>query len=292
MSQRALVVGWTWQDGGVVLRSWAGGATLVPGARALEGRVSFRILPGRFCTGHHDGNRWQACPEGARATRGTQCTSCTQRDAFRPCMTCDGLRCPRLSKAMLQYCQADHHLYLACFGEDVLKVGTAAHHRRDQRIIEQGPLCAARVARAPGPRIKQMESMLVSSGFTETMRRNRKTQLLRGSMSEGEAREVVEEGARSLTAILPADYHGELHAPVFVDQPGLAVRSRSLSINELRVEDDRVVEGDVVGAVGHLLFVRDVDGCFALDLGELKARWIEWDPAGPRRRAEAQLGLF
>ena len=292
VSRRVLVVGWTWDDGGVVLRSWGGGESLVPKSEPLTGNLSFRIEPGRFCTGHHDGDQWRPCPEQAVATRGTRCGPCTQRDAFRPCMTCDGLRCPRLSRAMLNYCQSDHHLYLACFGDETVKVGTASHRRRDQRIIEQGPLAAARVARAMGPRIKQMEALLVGSGFTETMRRSRKTSLMRGSMSESAARDQVTDAARSLEAILPSDYHPDLHAPVFVDPPPLAVKSRSLAINELRVEDDRVVEGEVIGAIGHLLFLQDGDGCFALDLGALRSRWIEWDPPGPRRRAEAQLGLF
>ncbi len=292
MGQSVLVVGWTWDDGGVLLRTWSRAATLTAGAHRLEGPLSFRILPGRYCTGHHDGRAWQPCPDQRRATRGKTCGPCQQRDAFRPCMTCDGLRCPRLPLAMQQYCQGPHHLYLACFGDDALKVGTAADHRREQRVVEQGPLAAARVARGPGPTIKQMEARLVASGFTETMRRSRKTSLLRGSMSDAEARALVADGAESLPAILDEDHHPYLHAPMFVEQPALAVQSRDLAINELRVEDERVVEGEVVGAVGHLLFVRDRDGCFALDLGELRARWIEWDPEGPRRRPEAQLGLF
>ncbi len=193
---------------------------------------------------------------------------------------------------MLRYCRSDHHLYLACFGDDSLKVGTASHPRRDQRIVEQGPLAAARVAQAPGPRIKQMEHLLVEAGFTETMRRTRKTVLLRGSMTSEEAHRRVAEAVRSLSDVLPPDHHASLHPPVFVQQPELAVRSRSLAVNELLVEDDRVIEGEVAGAVGHVLFLRDADGCFALDLGGLRARWIEWDPAGPRKRPQAQLGLF
>lgn len=291
-----LVVGWTWTDGGVVLRSWssgtAGAPARVPVDEPLDGPISFRIKPGRYCTGHHDGSEWAPCPDEARATRGTKCGHCFSRDAFRPCMTCDGLRCPRLPRAIKQYCQGEHVLYLACFGDETVKVGTAVHRRREQRIVEQGPLAAARVAQAPGPRIKQMEALLVGSGFTETMRRSRKTSLMRGSMTEVEARALVRASAQSLEAILPFDYHDHLQAPVFVDLPPLAVASRALAINELRVEDDRVVEGNVVGAVGHLLFVEDTDGRFALDLGELRGRWIEWDPPGPRRRAEAQLGLF
>jgi hypothetical protein len=291
MAETALVVGWTWTDGGVRLRAWTGAPPRLA-VRPLEGIVSFRVLPGRFCVGVHDGSSHGPCPDHALATRGATCDSCYTRDAFRPCMTCNGLRCPRLSPAIRQYCRQDHHLYLACFGDSTIKVGTASDPRRDQRIVEQGPLAAARVARAEGPRIKQMESLLVEAGFSETMRRTRKTALIQGAMTEVEARALVLDAFRSLRDVLSADYQVHLHTPVFVPQPELAQRSRSITVNELRIEDDRVVEGELVGAVGHLVFLREADGTFALDLGSLKGRRIEWDPEGPRRKPEAQLGLF
>jgi hypothetical protein len=289
MEQVALVVGYTWVEGGVRLRAWEQGALAL---RDLSGTVCFRVEAGKWCTGLHDGEGVVPCPDRAPATRGTTCDVCGSRDAFRPCMTCDGFRCPRLSAEMLAWCRQTHHLYLACFGDEEIKVGTASDARRNQRVVEQGPLCAARVAAAEGPRIKQLESRLVAAGFSETMRRARKTVLLRGAMTEGEARDLVLDATHRLRDVLPREDHALLHAPIFVQQPELAVRSRHLPIHELALEEGRVVAGEVVGAVGHLLFVRDDDGTFAVDLGALKGRKITWDPSGPRRKAVAQLGLF
>ncbi len=291
MPERVLVTGYTWVDGVVHLRArhLPGGE---PHTRPLEGAVCIRVLPGRFCTGYSDGSVVQPCPDASAAVRGSQCEPCQSRDAFRVCMMCDGFRCPRLSKPMREYCQQDHHLYLACFGEDRIKVGTASHPRRTQRIIEQGPLAAARVARGPGPKIKQMENRLSEAGYTETMRRDRKTALLQGAMTEVQARSLVLEASKGVRAELHPRYHKHLHAPVVVTQPELARASRGMAVQQLTIADDRVVEGRVVGAVGHVLFVEESDGRFALDLGALKARRIEFDPAGPRRKAEAQLGLF
>lgn len=291
MADRALVVGYTWVEGGVRLRSWDDPPARLT-ERALAGSVCFRVLPGRHCVGHHDGEALRPCPDRAPATRGSACEACTLRDAFRPCMTCDGFRCPRLSPEMLRWCRQKHHLYLACFGDRTIKVGTASDPRRDQRIVEQGPLAAARVAAQEGPRIKQMEKLLSDAGFAETMRRDRKTALLQGAMTEDEARALVSEAAGVLREVLPREYHGSLHPPAFVPQPELARASRGLTVNALRLEDDRVVEGAVVGAIGHLLFLEEADGRFALDLGALKGRRIEWEPEGPRRKPEAQLGLF
>ncbi|MEZ4236254.1 MAG: DUF2797 domain-containing protein [Myxococcota bacterium] len=290
MPERALVTGFTWIDGAVRLKAFRGDPPRLDD-RLLDGRVCFRILPGRHCTGRYEGVA-VPCPDAAPATRGTTCDACAALDAFRPCMTCDGFRCPRLSPDMLSYCRQRHHLYLACFGDTTIKVGTASHPRRDQRVVEQGPLAAARIAVAPGPTIKQMEHLLVEAGLTETMRRTRKTVLITGSMTEPEARALVLEAAGDAREMLPPRYHRHLHRPELVAQPPLATQSRGLPVNELKVDDDRVVEGQVVGAVGHVLFVEDGDGCFALDLGALKGRWIEWDPTGPRRRPVAQLGLF
>jgi len=291
MPSHALVVGWTWHDDTVQLRSWSVDEERYT-ARDLTGSVAFRVAAGRHCTGFHDGRALRPCPNAAVVRRGRQCEACQLQDAFRPCMTCSGSRCPRLSPKMRSYCQGTHHLYLACFGDPTLKVGTASHHRRDQRVIEQGPLAAMRVASADGPSIKRMEHQLVEAGFTETMRRQRKTVLLQAAMTEEEARGLVASAAGEIASVLPREYHAHLHEPVWVEQPDIAKRSRQLAIQELRIEDECVVEGDVVGAVGHLLFVDDGDGCWALDLGELRGRRIEWDPEGPRRRAQAQLGLF
>ncbi|MCB9697573.1 MAG: DUF2797 domain-containing protein [Alphaproteobacteria bacterium] len=289
MERTVLVAGYTWVDGQVRLRSWEGRAL---GHTDLVGALSFRVEPGKWCTGLHDGDEVVACPDRAPATRGTSCDACFARDAFRPCMTCDGFRCPRLSGPMLAWCRQQHHLYLACFGDEEIKVGTASDARRNQRIVEQGPLAAARVAVAEGPRIKQMEARLVAAGFAETMRRSRKTVLLQGAMTEVHARSLVIEATHRLKDALPREDHVLLHAPIFVAQPELAVRSRSLPVHELALEEGRVVDGEVVGAVGHLVFLRDPDGTFALDVGALKGRRITWNPSGPRRRAAAQLGLF
>ncbi|MEQ1567011.1 MAG: DUF2797 domain-containing protein [Myxococcota bacterium] len=291
MGDRALVTGFTWAEGGVRLHLWAGDPP-VPDQRAITGAVCFRVLPGRHCTGYHDGEQRRPCPDRAECARGSTCDPCARRDAFRPCMTCDGFRCPRLSSEMLDYCRQTHHLYLACFGDETIKVGTASDGRREQRIVEQGPLAASRIAAAEGPTIKRMEHLLSSAGLSETMRRSRKTALLQGAMSEATARARVRDAASQVRSLLPAEYHPFLHPPVDVPQPELARRTRGLSVNELRLEPDRVVEGTVVGAIGHLVFVEEPDGRFAFDVGELKGRRIEWDPEGPRRKPQVQLGLF
>ncbi len=287
---QVLGLGYGWRDGHPFLRVRHLHDHAVH-TLAMGGEVRLQVTAERRCTGYYDGTVSHPCPDGARLRTGVACEACQLRDAFRPCMRCDGSRCPRLSPAMRRYCQQDHHLYLACFGDDTIKVGTASHPRRRQRIVEQGPLAAVRVACGEGPAIKRMERMLSQGVFTETMRRSRKTALLAGSMSPDEARERVLDAAATLGDVLPDSYHDYLHPPEVVEPPALAAASRSLQVQPVQLHDDVVIAGQVVGAVGHVVFVEDDDGVFAFDLGELKARVIELSPQGGKKPV-VQLGLF
>lgn len=291
MPDNALVFNYTWTDDEVLLRGWQG----TPGClheTPLRGWIAFRLLPGRYCTGHNNGDGFVPCPDDAPSTQGSWCMSCFVRDTFRPCLACDGFACPRLHPAAERRCRDTHHLYLAHFGGSSVKVGTANDRRRRQRIVEQGPLSAARIACADGPTIRQMETLLVNAGFVEAMRRSRKTALLESATTEVEARSQIVDGARHARDTLPPPYRVHLHTPVFVALPELAQKSREHRIQPLQIEDDRVFEGHVAGAIGHLLFLDDGDGRFALDLGALRGRRIEWNPTGQRKRSQAQLGLF
>ncbi len=287
----SLVLGYGWSDERPFLRvrdAFADESRAVE----LEGHFRAQVTGPRRCTGYFDGESSHPCPGRRTVQRGHSCPSCQALDAFRPCMTCDGTRCPPLSPAMRRYCRQDHHLYLACFGDATIKVGTASHPRRVRRIVEQGPLYAARVARAEGPVIKQMERALSQGTFTETMRRSRKTALLSGSMSVREAEALVLDAADHLPDDLPGWMHGYLHAPEPVPQPALAVASRALTVQPMEDLEDVVLDGEVVGAVGHILFLDDGDGVFALDLGALKGRMLDWTPDAGAKKPVVQLGLF
>lgn len=285
MSDEVLVVGHTWVDGGPVLR-------LEGGTWPLEGQVSFVVLAGRHCIGHGTPSGRAPCSEQATLATGTQCSTCQSRDAFRVCVICDGHRCPRLSGPVEAFCRRERVLYLACFGAERLKVGTAVIRRQSQRIVEQGPLAASRVARGDGRAIKQLETALSRQGFTESMSRSRKLALLDGSMEATEAEARVAAAAAELPDLVPAELRVLLHEPEVVAMPELAVAARSFRVNPLPLQDGRLVEGRVVGAVGHVVFLEDDAGRFAVDLGALRGRRIDREPGGCQKRPTVQLGLF
>ena len=103
---------------------------------------------------------------------------------------------------------------------------------------------------------------------------------------------MVAAAAETVRDALPLHHQAALHAPEWVELPPLARQSRGLAVQPLQLADDVVISGDVVGAVGHVVFLRDPDGTFALDLGDLKGRVIDLAPEGAGPRPVVQLGLF
>ncbi len=298
-----LVTGYGWEDGYPVLRS-----RLDQGrgpARTLHLHpdrepLSLAVGP-RHCIGYRQGRQRMTCPDDADLTdrTGRQCFSCQQRDTFRPCLICDGFRCPKLVPSAYQSCTQDHHLYLASFGGPEVKVGTASHPRRQARLVDQGPLFAVRVAVGTGPRIKQLETIASTRTVAvEGMRRSRKMALLRGATGQSDVREAVLDVLTDLRSVCGSDYGGQYDdlfvTPEVVTLPAFARQTREAlqHESELPVEEGRRIEGRVVGAIGHVAVLEEPAGRVLVDLGDLVGRRVTLNPGPEVRRSTVQLGLF
>ena len=259
----------------------------------LQGEVAFGVGV-RCCIGHRDGDRQVPCPTRRRLSSGRQCEGCLAKDTFRPCMTCDGSRCPPLHPAARATCRSTHHLYLADFGGPVLKVGTAADPRRDARLHDQGPIAALRVAAGPGPKIKQIERFASThTELVEAMRRDRKRTLLRSRMGEDEALERLTDALADLRDAGPP--HEELFGlPHQVQLPALARRTRARIDHqaELPVREERVIRGRVLGAIGSVVLLEDEGHQQLLELGDLVGHAIDPSPPDDLPPPAMQLGLF
>ncbi|MFT7621349.1 MAG: hypothetical protein ACI9WU_000510 [Myxococcota bacterium] len=280
------VVGYGWRDGSPELRLRDRDPI------AIQGDLAFSLVDKRHCIGWRDrtgpASQLRPCPT-LDDTSGVQCGSCSRREGFWACMTCDGFECPALQPSMLDYCRGEHVLYLACFGGNSVKVGTASGPRRVARLIEQGPLAAGHIARAPGPVIKQMEALAVRAGLVEAVRRSRKWQEYQSRATQAEGRRRIERAYRMVLDRLPEHYHEHLHAPDWV--PLEAGPQGLHNTQMIRIEPGDKVAGRVLGARGHVVILDDGAGPFAVDLAAFRSWYLDLDPAagsGPVR----QLGLF
>lgn len=287
------VTGYTWRDGAPLLR-WRSPQGQ-PGEKRLMGPLHLALHDKR-CVGFRKGSQHVACPE-ERAVTGKQCPRCQAADEMRPCLTCDGFRCPsNLPPQVERSCLGHQHLYLACFGAEPLKVGTASHSRRIARPVEQGPLAVAWVASGPGRHIKQLEHLLSSqTELTEHMQRSQKLRLLASPMGVEEARDlIVTTWARVRTVLRDIDEPLCHDTPQFVPLPPIATRTREAlaGVALLPLEEGRLISGEVIGGVGHLALLEEPAGRFLLDLGALTGHRVDPDPPRGLKRPRVQLSLL
>lgn len=287
------VIGYTWKENGVYLQVRKPKPDSPTQDLELSGEITFRKLGERRCVGWIDFEKLEImpCPDNARDV--TQCDACKKREGFMGCVMCNGFNCPPLKPSVERYCRQKHHLYLACFGNENVKVGTASDIRKNVRVWEQGPLAAAYVASAPGPVIKQIEYTVSRLGYTEAMRRTEKRNLLTSGMNEDEARKLIGLALEDINQRLSSSYIEHFHPPEFAEMPELAKKSRRYSsLDDVVADVDQIIGGKISAASGHMLIFEDSLGPLVLDLATLKSWLIEVNPEGSLPTRTKQLPLF
>ncbi|MCI0712425.1 MAG: DUF2797 domain-containing protein [Chloroflexi bacterium] len=291
-SKQLHVIGYTWKDERIFLEvcelTSNATTTFIP----IEEAFIFKKTQQRRCIGWIDfeNKERQPCPDLATVK---QCDFCKQREGFLPCVMCNGFDCPPLKPSVEAYCQRPHSLYLACFGSDRVKVGTASEGRKYVRLHEQGPLAAMLVAKASGPLIKQMEAIISRMGYTEAMRTSTKQKLLTSGMTENEAKQHLLKALEDILSRIPVQYETYFQEPEHVKIPPLALAARQFrELEALKPEVDQILGGHVVAASGNFLVFQDNVGAMTLDLSALRSWVIEMNPDGQPAKRTKQLSLF
>ena len=171
-----LVLGVTWAGGTPALDLAAvdtGRAGRLP---VLGGSVGWRVTrPGRYCTGWYgavagEGQRLP-CPDAAPAATSGQCLDCAARDQFR--FAHHGHLGGYVPAALETYLAQRQWLYVATFPDGFTKVGTAAEHRKQTRLDEQGPALATYIALADNGRLVREAEDLISHELEVSQHRRR-----------------------------------------------------------------------------------------------------------------------
>ncbi len=291
--QHLHIVGYGWESSGIFLktRTWpeATSTTQLP----LSGKLRLRRHGERLCTGYYDfaSDTHHPCPDRAVPQK-KQCDGCIDREGFAPWLRSDGRMLPALKPAVRAYIDRPHRLYLACFGDDVVKVGMASVQRGHNRLWDQGPLAAHYIAEGDGISIRQLEVEASELGFTEFVRRSRKRDLLTSGMRVEDANRRLESALDRLQAQLPPESLSLLHDPVALPIPAMARTARSFRELEVLRPDDRIIEGDVVAAAGSTVILNDGGIHSTLDVYDLITHQVELNPEGVVEREARQIGLF
>ncbi|MFJ8931894.1 DUF2797 domain-containing protein [Streptomyces sp. NPDC102364] len=234
-----------WRGGGPVF-GWVGdgGGERESGVRFGEG-VAFRVGGERRCLGVWRGGRWTVCSgRDAVPVRGTraQCAECAAIDRARSVAADTIADDPR-----------PYHVYLAWFGDGLVKVGITGVARGGARLLEQGAVAFTWLGQGPLMAARRAEELLrVALGVPDRIPYERKRAVRGGLPGVGErGAELVRahgvaaglDGWPESLERLPCQVvdHGEVFGLERVDRVDGVVSG-------LRVGD--VVAGRVVAAAG------------------------------------------
>lgn len=136
-----------------------------------EGFISLQRTNQKRCKGYYDLERKQIVPcrtfKDLTGSNYSQCVECQTNSGFDLCLVCNGDNCQTNSDKAKRFCEEGHHVYLAYFANDKLKVGTAASYRKYERLLEQGALYSIFFAEVPNGRLaRKIENEVSKLGIT------------------------------------------------------------------------------------------------------------------------------
>jgi len=150
----------------------------------------------KLCIGTYDILTQESCPCPGKALIGlsnkSNCDNCYKKTGFNPAFCGKGPN--YISKKQEQYNAMPHYVYLAHFGQNTIKVGTAYHKRLIGRLTEQGARAALIVKKCKNAyeAYTLEQDICKRSGITDRIYTSRKITLLRSKFdSESAQKELL-----------------------------------------------------------------------------------------------------
>ena len=206
----------------------------------------------RNCVGWRDittGERY-SCPDN-RALEGKyeQCQSCQEKTGFNPAF----YHATSVSKQQEARNQEPHILYLARFGDGVVKVGISHAKRERSRLLEQGARDALILDTFPTAHVaRQYEAKIAAMpGIVETLQSRKKATLLPMTYSHENGAKELQNVKQTIENEHRVTFSGNTVLnldPVYFKKqvPNFA--------SSIDCSDQHVISGDVTGMVGSSLF--------------------------------------
>lgn len=239
--------------------------------------------PQRWCTGYYDFHNDLSgvhvlCPKGSEVTSGHQCRDCQYREGFVALHRARTMN--DVPRQLREYVAQEHMLYLAAFGADIVKIGTAAISRHPARWYEQGAVAARELATVrDGIAVRRLESSLSRAyGLAQALRGATKAKLLAEPPTLAELADGLQRVVEQMSAA------GESFQPRPVWEGSLAaVTGRTATIGSLSVAPTGSTEWDLTGdpdAVGQCLVWDGPTGGFVMDVKPLVGQPVTFTRAG------------
>lgn len=262
--------------------------------------IAFKILERRICVGSLSLLDLKMSPckyqKDMTKQKQRQCYICSQSTGFQTCITCKGQTCDSDSQDAISYCSNDHHVYLAYYPGDLVKVGTTAAIRKEQRLLEQGAEFALIVATGDGMIVRAIEKACSTIGYTQLVRKDYKIKMLLEKSDLERASKVLIQAYHDIYNKLDKAHLRYFHEPELMN---FAEKFQTKLINSLpayvAVSPGLDIFGEYVTIKGDILIFRQNHNLFAISLDQILGHLITDIKGAPdliELRSEAQLSLF
>mgnify|MGYP004540715331 CR=1 FL=1 len=176
--------------------------------RKAIGKVSITKTNIKKCNGYYDllNRKYVPCKNFDNEFKKEchQCKLCKELSGFGDCLGCNGKNCKSKSLIAKKFCNQKHIVYIALFGNDKLKVGTAAEYRKYSRILDQGAIASMFIAITDtGKTARFLENYISSFGYSLQVRSNYKINNLVIDKSKKEIVNLLENEYDKIKNMLP-----------------------------------------------------------------------------------------
>lgn len=246
---------------------------------------SWSRLRARFCTGRYDLSTFAAtpCPLQARlpVDGPGQCETCFRASGFTPAFHL--VEKTLLSRAQQAYNAEPHEVYIAAFGNGLLKVGISSSRRLLSRWIEQGALFARSVGRfSDAYEARSGEALLHRElGMPEALTQSAKTRALSNGVDAAMLSKELESIAVQAARMLSFKFSGpEVDLWRYFALEGLTVVDLRGMVS---VEAARPLKfgGEAVALIGRLLIARYAGFLICCSIKPFEGHLVSLDTAMP-----------
>ena len=146
------------------------GVVMIWPAASFTGIIDIKKEGLKKCNGYYDlvTHKYVVCPNynSSESNNVKQCKTCSNITGFNECIGCDGKYCKTTNSIAKNFCNQKHVVYIALFGNNKFKVGTAAEYRKYSRILEQGAIASMFIAETPdGKQARFIEHIISKLGY-------------------------------------------------------------------------------------------------------------------------------
>lgn len=250
-----------------------------------EKEINYNLSPERWCVGYDDPQgEIGPCPDNSLAGGGGRCEACTEKTRILPCLRCTGATCgnpARRKKCVF----SDHYVYLACYSEQLFKVGVTRVERLERRISEQGAWGAIAIAAAGGQEVRRLEHAISRAGWPDRV--NMLSLLGDSPVEEDKAQELLRGEARRIASRIPDEHFTDQGPFVYTAPEFPDIKGRPRLLNP---ETDPL-SGTILGMRGGYLVLSVEQQLVAVSLRSLVGRELSERTSPMAGPAQAALAI-